>query len=729
MSTDARSDRVRVGRDRYRQLVAAAETDRERLVVRLAGEVGLTPTEMARIRVDDVETRLQDGRVRHALGVPDGDGGVDRLAPLPADIESALRARTATASSGPAVFDVTPRRLQMLVGGVADRAAEVVAEPSLAEVSSADLRRFFGRDAVERGVPPGAVLTAGGWERLDSIDATVSATDGEAAVAAFSRARGAETTAADSDGGLTGGHGAGEAGGSPVSGPAPGVLRDALDRLDTAVVVLGSEGDVRHVSRPFERLTGRRADGVVGEPFPTLLPDGALPDGFWRTVATEGAWSGALPYRLAQGGSLERPTRATRVPDGAGGAERVVVAVREGGDAAEASSPAESRYRAAARAARDLGDRLTEATTRDGVLSATTAALAENEAYASAWVVEPHPPSGLEPLAAAGIDPSTAAAYAEETDLERDAREVADADDVRAVTVEPASAAPAAPSLLLAPLTHAENCHGVLVLGAPPSAPEAGEREAVSDLGQRVGLALSATEWRHLLLSDSVLELAFESTDRNSLFVDASARLDCRIELDGMVPVEDGLLYYVTVRGAGPEAALSLAEEGGEARLVADRGEASLLEVAAPHASLAAPLIDRGGNVRSLVAEEGRAEIVCEFPPDAGTRDLLDSFLDAFPESTLLSKRENERPGDEAEFRENVDDDLTDKQRSVLRAAYHAGYFEWPRGSTAEELADAMDISSPTLHNHLRRAQQRLLTALFDGEARPVAEEGTGWDS
>jgi len=35
-------------------------------------------------------------------------------------------------------------------------------------------------------------------------------------------------------------------------------------------------------------------------------------------------------------------------------------------------------------------------------------------------------------------------------------------------------------------------------------------------------------------------------------------------------------------------------------------------------------------------------------------------------------------------------------------------------GSTAEELADSIGVSSPTLHNHLRKAQQKLLTAYFD---------------
>jgi PAS domain-containing protein len=714
MSSDGQANRVRLDRDRYRKLVAASGTDRERLVLRLAGEAGLTPTEMTRLEAGHAETRLHDGGVSHALRVPDGGGGTARLAPLPTDLESELTAYVGPdADGGAPVFEVTPRRLQMLVGSVADRAAEAADDPALERVSSADLRRFFGRDAVERGVPPGAVLATGGWERLDSIDTAVSDPDHETAVSAFANAR--PPVAVDD----------GSAG--PQGGLDPGALRDALDQLDAAVVVLGPNGRIHHANRSFERLTGRRVDGVVGRPFGSLVLDDGLPGEYWRTVATEGAWSGVLPYARAEEGAVERWTRASRVPDGAGGAERVVVEIRE-----RDADPTTGRSHAVAAAVRALGERLADETTRDGVLQATTEVLARGEAYECAWVVDPSPPQGLDPLATAGVEPSVAREYvADQSALVDAAREAAEDGTTRVIPVEPTPPAPDTPTLVLVPLRHAESVHGVLVLAARETVSiEDSEREVVTDLGRRVGLALSAAEWRHLLLSDTVLELTFESTDPGSLFVSASARLDCRIELDGMVPVEDGLLYYVTVAGATPEEALAAAREAGEARLVADRGDATLLEVAAPAASLATPLIERGGNVRSLVAEDGRAELVCEFSPDATVRDLLEALREAFPESNLLAKREDERSAaSSSAFRESVDDELTDKQRSVLRAAYHAGYFEWPRGSTAEELADSMDISSPTLHNHLRRAQQRLLTALFEEESRPLAEEGTDWDS
>nr|WP_283102384.1 helix-turn-helix domain-containing protein [Haloplanus sp. XH21] len=54
------------------------------------------------------------------------------------------------------------------------------------------------------------------------------------------------------------------------------------------------------------------------------------------------------------------------------------------------------------------------------------------------------------------------------------------------------------------------------------------------------------------------------------------------------------------------------------------------------------------------------------------------------------------------------------RQREVFETAFWAGYFQWPRTSTAEEVAAALDIAPPTLHAHLRKAEHRLLASLFE---------------
>ena len=69
-----------------------------------------------------------------------------------------------------------------------------------------------------------------------------------------------------------------------------------------------------------------------------------------------------------------------------------------------------------------------------------------------------------------------------------------------------------------------------------------------------------------------------------------------------------------------------------------------------------------------------------------------------------------------------VESGLTDRQRTVLEAAYRSGYFEWPRRHTSgEELADALGVASSTLHQHLRVATAKVLDSYFDGHVPDVS--------
>jgi predicted DNA binding protein len=61
---------------------------------------------------------------------------------------------------------------------------------------------------------------------------------------------------------------------------------------------------------------------------------------------------------------------------------------------------------------------------------------------------------------------------------------------------------------------------------------------------------------------------------------------------------------------------------------------------------------------------------------------------------------------------------LTERQREALEAAYRAGYFDWPRETTAEEVAETLDIAASTLTAHLRKAEATLLTELFSAESQ-----------
>lgn len=58
---------------------------------------------------------------------------------------------------------------------------------------------------------------------------------------------------------------------------------------------------------------------------------------------------------------------------------------------------------------------------------------------------------------------------------------------------------------------------------------------------------------------------------------------------------------------------------------------------------------------------------------------------------------------------ERPDSLISDRQAEVLEAALAAGYFEWPRETDADTLAEEVGISRATLLEHLRKAERALL--------------------
>ncbi len=58
---------------------------------------------------------------------------------------------------------------------------------------------------------------------------------------------------------------------------------------------------------------------------------------------------------------------------------------------------------------------------------------------------------------------------------------------------------------------------------------------------------------------------------------------------------------------------------------------------------------------------------------------------------------------------------LTDQQRKVLTAAFRYGYYDIPTRISSGRLADKMSISKPTLLEHLRKGERRILTEILAG--------------
>ncbi len=379
------------------------------------------------------------------------------------------------------------------------------------------------------------------------------------------------------------------------------------------------------------------------------------------------------------------------------------------------------RLRAVIDAMATVGTELGEAGSREGITRRVCEGLTTNEVYEAAWFLVPERHrQDVSTLAHAGDSPGRFQG-ANDSTLVRQARQTG-APMVAPDSPGPAGDQPGRGLLAAIPIEDGENAYGILVLRSTnPDAFSDPERMALEDLGRRIAFAITAIKRRHLLSGDSVVRLALGYSDREAVFVDLSATHACSVEIEGVVPAEAGtIVSFVRVQGAQPGQVLEQVdthETVHDARIIRSYETETLLEVVLDEASPVGICVTHGGTITELAVENAQATLVGEFPPGLDVRSVVDTLGDRYPSVTLHRKQERAEPAESGlGLKRALEEELTDKQRSVLRGAYHAGYFEWPRGSTAEELADSMGVSSPTLHNHLRRAQQKLVgTALDDG--------------
>jgi predicted DNA binding protein len=201
-----------------------------------------------------------------------------------------------------------------------------------------------------------------------------------------------------------------------------------------------------------------------------------------------------------------------------------------------------------------------------------------------------------------------------------------------------------------------------------------------------------------------------------------TTRLNCELTFERQVPVDgDGCLQYLTVEGTDPSAVCEhLLDSPAVDRCAVVRegtDRSGLLEVRIGDGaeSVIGVLISHGASITTAHAVDGEVNVTAEVAPEADVRDLLEDLEEVASKVELVSKRPIDRPVPAVPAVEQlVRNELTTKQEAALAAAYTRGYYAWPRGSTAEEIAQTMDIASSTLHYHLRHALQNLLTAFFE---------------
>lgn len=274
-------------------------------------------------------------------------------------------------------------------------------------------------------------------------------------------------------------------------------------------------------------------------------------------------------------------------------------------------------------------------------------------------------------------------------------------------------------SMAAIPVSYESTLYGVLCVYADrEGAFDGREQRVLAGLGENMGHAINALERKHTLLTGGTLELEFRLNDTANPLLDLTAETGGRIEVHRTIPVDaDTTVQYVGLTGIAAdrfEAAMDdLTNVRSYRRLPGH--ERPVYEVRNQLAAIQETLAEYGGRIRNAVIEDGEYRVTTELSDGVDVRTVANAVEGVNESAELAAQRtlaDADRPPRVTQSL--IEERLTDRQRDVLETAYFAGFFEQPRASTGEEVADTLDVSSPTFSQHLRAAERKVFGALFE---------------
>lgn len=384
-----------------------------------------------------------------------------------------------------------------------------------------------------------------------------------------------------------------------------------------------------------------------------------------------------------------------------------------------------------------------ESSAREEVSRTVCERLGRTDLYEFAWLGERDLTDGdLRLVAAAGEAPDVrqeivahlgaADGLPERTSVETEETQVvqtlADADSVPR-PVRRAAFGRGLQSCIAVPLAYRDTVYGVLgVYAAREDGFSEQERSSLETLGSIAGFAINAIRQEELLFADTVTELTLDVRDGDVPLASAVPDDDHSVSVTGVVPRDDETVvgYARTDPTEAVLQELTDHEDVLDARVVSDDDD--LLEVELASETALARLAGMGVTVANAEYDQGGAQVVIEVPSDVDLRRLVGAVDSVVSETEVISKAETQRDPETVDaFRSDLKEQLTEKQLQVLRTAYFSDYFTSPRGSSSEDIAEALDVTGPTILYHLRRGQRKLLEAFF--EAAPETPTDVVHDS
>jgi PAS domain S-box-containing protein len=280
-------------------------------------------------------------------------------------------------------------------------------------------------------------------------------------------------------------------------------------------------------------------------------------------------------------------------------------------------------------------------------------------------------------------------------------------------------------SVLSIPLVYNELTHGVLTVYAPTQDAFDETTEAVlAELGETIASALSAIERKNALLTTSMTRVEFNIDDPSFVLSRLAQEADCNLSYQGGVQrSSEGNYVFVTVEGASVEAVADSASQLvaiDDVQQISTDGDSGVLRLRLTQPFLALELADHGAVFREATADPTTTTLVIDIPDSIDARTIIQLVRETFSTVELRSKQTLNQTAEHNLYSKFLEK-LTERQLEVIQTAYYSGFFESPRESTGEEVAETLEISPPAFYTHARTVQRKLFTTLFEENNLSVA--------
>lgn len=274
------------------------------------------------------------------------------------------------------------------------------------------------------------------------------------------------------------------------------------------------------------------------------------------------------------------------------------------------------------------------------------------------------------------------------------------------------------------PISHDGTLYGVLnVYSERLNAFTDEELDVIGQLGDIIGHAIAAINRKRALMSDEIVELEYYVSNVFEA-VGADVTTDSQITLDKAIPADDNLyLLYGTMATDAHEALDGLVDHfphWDALRIIEENEGHSKFELQITEPPILSAVAARGGYVDTAEIKNNNYRIQIHLPPYIDARSITETVQEKYPPAELLAQRQVSRTDDPtSKVEQLLYEDLTDHQRTALEAAYHAGYYKWPRATAGENVAEVLGVSSPTFHQHLRKAERKAFATILETSSTP----------